>query len=119
CAASGTWAALLAAKRLQGCCRAGAQECHVAADGEKTYAALAERHRTLGSVTIGSHDLAGLVGGGDDLLELALDLAGHGIDIGALAECDGEIGGSEEQCGNSRRCRSPLDAVGRGFGRAP
>ncbi len=65
-------------------------------------------------MAIGAHDLAGLGGGGGDAIDLAIDVGGHWIDIGAVGERDREVGGPKEQRIDAGRRRDRLDIVERG-----
>src|SRR5215472_12203035 len=86
-----------ALERFQRRRRARPQEAHVAADGEEAHPALGERNGTLDRVAIGAHHLACLGRRRRDTVELVVDLARHGIDVGALAERDRKVRGPEEK----------------------
>src|SRR4029453_264776 len=81
-----------ALERFERCGGAGAQKAHVAADREKAHAALGQRDRALDRMAISAHDFAGLVRCAHNAVDLAIDVERHGIDIGAVAERDREIG---------------------------
>ena len=55
------------------------------------------------ALAIGAHDLAGLARGRDDAVELAVDLRGMRIDVGAVGQRDREVGRPEEQRVDPRR----------------
>src|SRR6516164_9917868 len=86
-----------ALQRLQRGRGARPQEAHVAADGEEAHPAFGERNGALDRVAIGAHDLARLGRRRRDAVEFAVDLARHGIDIGAVAERDREVRWPEEK----------------------
>src|SRR6516162_4290209 len=103
-------------ERLQRRRGARPQEAHVAADGEEAHPALGERNGTLSRVAIGAHHLARLGRRRRDAVEFAVDLARHGIDIGALAERDREVRRPEEKRVDPRRRGDGFDVVERRSG---
>src|SRR3954454_4240477 len=95
---------------------AGAEEAEIAADREETDAALGAGHRPFGIGAVETRDLAGLAAGLDDLVERRFHRGGMRIELGAVAQSDGEIRRSDEQHIDAGNGRDRVEVSHRGLG---
>src|SRR5262245_53366098 len=91
------------------CGRPRAQEHHVARDCDEAHTALGERDGTLGTVAIGPGNLAGLLGGRDDVIDLAVDILREWVERAAIRQRNREIGRAKKQPVNTRRPRDRVN----------
>ena len=90
------------------------RKAEIARYREELEAALGKLHGAVGRVAIGAGNFLGFLRGGDDAIDLAVDVFRHRVDLLAVGQRDRKIGRPEEDAVDARRRHNRIEVLERG-----